>query len=817
VSNKRDLNRYNTNTETKRAQKSEDEFSVAASETAKSVGGIFWKVFLTAFMILVIAGTAVLISVATFIWSMRNEEIVSLTDQKLNYSSTVYKENTDGTAEAYMQFHATENRTWVDFVDIPQSMKDAMVAIEDKRFYEHKGVDWQTTIKAAINLATGHGGAGGSTITQQLVKNVTGQNDVSILRKVKEIFCALNLEKKYTKDEILEYYLNLVNFGSGNNGVEAAAKTYFGKDIKDCDIAECACIAGITQNPYAYTPILHPEANKKRQQIVLGEMYSQGMITKDEYDAAMAESNNMNWAFNTVSTTGTQTDEEQQQTQIDSNDVWDWYTETMFRDILNDLVTKENISYDLAYNKIYNGGLSIYSCIDTDLQTNVQNMFQNLGDYISDDSVLFGFYMMDYSGKVLALSGSRYEKTANLVFNTATDAKRQAGSSFKAISVYSTALDLGKISFGTVLKDQPLPNYFGPNQPGPNNYSGTYYQYMNVDKAVEISQNAPAAQLCNDITPQACYSFLTDKLHFTTLDAASDQYSISAMAIGGLNYGVTVKEMTSGFQIFGNGGNYNDPYTYYYVLDHDGNIILDNRTNTPTKALSDANAQIMNKLLHKPVYGTNGTATICQIDGLDLFGKTGTTDSYSDLWFIGGTPYCVAGIWCGYNEPSALPTESAHKYIWKSVMEYVNSTYGADKQKEFTYTDNIVEKTFCRTSGLLAGSGCTDTAQGWYDSSNLPRVCNGGTDHIRNGGTAVSVSPSATVTPTPSASPTPSAQATPTPDVEPSTVESSEVTPIESTPESSEPEPSTPEIVSSEPESVPESVPESTATDGNSE
>lgn len=777
---KKDINRYSGNTGKVPTGPAEDELAISAGATAKTLGSMVWKAFLTVFIVLSLAGLLVLISVASFIWSLRNEEVGSLSSVKLNFSSNVYVKDKSGKDVEYMTFHRTENRTWVDFNEIPQAMKDAQVAIEDKRFYKHEGVDWSTTFGAVYKLATGKGGAGGSTLTQQLIKNVTLKDEISLLRKVKEIFSALNMEKAYSKDQILEYYLNLVNYGYGCNGVQAAANTYFGKDIKDCSLAECAAIAGITQNPYAYTPILFPENTKKRQLVVLEEMLDQGYITKAEHTEAVKEANNMKYVFKKTETGTT----EEKDTTLDSNDIWDWYTETMVVQLINDMQEQLNISYGLAEGKLFNEGLSIFSAVDMDIQKDVVSIMRNSGEIVGDPEIDMGFMLMDYKGRVVALCGSQRPKTINRGFNNVTNAKRQPGSSIKPLSVYAPALDAGAITYSTVIKDQPIKGYY-VNEDGPSNYSMTYRNYMNVDKAVEISQNAPAAHIVTDLGVGTCFNFLVERFHMSTL-VPKDQ-DRAPLATGGMDEGVTVWDMTAAFATFGNGGNYYKPYTYYYVLDHDGAPILDNREPTPSKAMSEVNANIMNKLLHMPIYGGEGTGNEVQIDGLDIFGKTGTTDSYKDLWFAGGTPYGVAAIWNGYgDQPRELETEKSNKQMWRAIINHIWENYWSKGEaKSFSYTDQMVDRTFCRASGLLAGGSCGSSGTGWYDANNLPRVCNGGSDHSKNGAAVTTTTKpkvTATAKPTPVKTPEP---LTPTPGV--ATPEPVTPPPADKTPEPVEP------------------------------
>ena len=346
---KTDINRFNT---TNHIAVTGHERAVCAGGAVKTVLRMLGRTLWTAFLVLAIGGTITLISVLHFLGQLRDQTTtVKLESYALDYSSMVYVKDENGNDVKYLTLYSTENRVWKDWEDIPQYMKDAMVAIEDKRFYEHEGVDWYTTAGAVLKLFTGQSGGGGSTITQQLVKNITGKNEVSLLRKAKEIFSALKLEESYTKEEILEAYLNVVNYGGNCNGVEAAAQLYFGKTITDCDLAECACIAGITQNPYKYNPLYYPDNNKERQQLVLSEMYDQGKITKSEYDDAMRKSENMIF----VGYAG-QKDED---SSLSATDTWDWYTEAMFEDVVRDLQKVYDITEEKAVDMIYHEGLTI--------------------------------------------------------------------------------------------------------------------------------------------------------------------------------------------------------------------------------------------------------------------------------------------------------------------------------------------------------------------------------------------------------------------------------------------------------------------------
>ena len=676
------------------------------NSTGKAAGKAISRVVITIVSLFFATLFIIGIFMFSYIMSLRGEEIdIDLHSLNLDYTSFIYVNDESGNPVEYKSLYGGEsNRIWVDYQDIPQYMKDAMVAIEDKRFWEHNGVDWWRTLGAASNLLSSGGSFGGSTITQQLIKNLTGESDVSISRKLKEIFRAENLEKKYTKEEILECYLIVVNFGSGCKGVQAAANLYFGKDIKDCSLAECAAIAGITQNPYAYSPMNFPDQNKERQQIVLSEMYNQETITKEEYDQAMSESENMNFVFQEATETGA------------DDTINNWYIDTMIQDVVSDLQSELGYTKEDAQNMIYYGGLKIYSAMDSSAQEMAENAVANDRNLNSDPDMQCGVYMMDYSGRVLAIVGSSDEKEGNMWFNYATDAKRQPGSSFKPIAAYAPAIDKGIINYSSIVQDEPIPNYFDDGTAGPNNYDHQFRGPVTVQYALQQSYNPPAVRVYQQLGPQNAYNFLTQKLGFTSLVGGGVDDSNLGVAIGGVHEGVTVKEMTAAFQIFGNGGQYNEPYTYYYVEDHDGNVILDNRDNISTQAIKSSTATIMQKLLTTVV--TQGTGTGAGVTGWQIYGKTGTTDIDDNSYFVGGSPYAVIGVWTGYQNPSRLRNTNASKSVFQSLMgAYLNTK----QLKQFTTDSSVTSAVYCTQSGNLAGPGCP-TATGWYERSNMPSI-----------------------------------------------------------------------------------------------
>ncbi len=362
------------------------------------------KFLLTIFSVLAVAGIVTAISLAIYIIALASEPTgIDLKAKSMNQTSRIFIKDSDtGEFTETRKLYSTENRIWVDNQNIPDYMKEAQVAIEDKRFYEHNGVDWQRTLSAVAMLATGSDSYGGSTITQQLIKNITDDNEVSINRKLREICKALKLEQEYTKDQILEAYLNVVNYGNNCQGVEAAAQLYFGKSIKDCSLAECAAIAGITQNPSRWNPLIYPENNRERRELILSEMYDQGVIkTKKEYDEAMSESAKMTFVgFKSASE-----DEDDE-----DNDVQNWYYDQLFYDLRDDLARYYNISPDAASEKIYTEGLKIYCAMDEKMQNYIEKEAMNI-DKSADPSIELGSVLMDFDGRVIATVGSSNRKT----------------------------------------------------------------------------------------------------------------------------------------------------------------------------------------------------------------------------------------------------------------------------------------------------------------------------------------------------------------------------------------------------------------------
>lgn len=673
------------------------------------------KFLLTAFTICFVALFIAGISLSIYIFTLASEPTgIDLKAKSLNQTSFIYiKDDETGEFKEYQTLYSTENRIWVDNQDIPQAMKDAVVAIEDKRFYEHNGVDWARTLSAVVNLATGEDTYGGSTITQQLIKNITDDNEVSINRKLREICKALKLEDEYTKDQILEAYLNVVNFGNNCQGVESAAQLYFDKSIKDCSIAECAAIAGITQNPSLWNPLVYPDNNKQRREIVINEMYDQGKITKSEYDNAMKESANMTF----VGFKNTKEDDD------DNDYVQNWYIDQVFYDLREDLALYYNISEEAASEKLYTEGLKIYCAMDEKMQSYMEEAAQSI-DKSYDYDLQIGSVLMGFDGRVIATVGSSKKKTRALEWDRATHSKLQPGSSIKPVIVYPYAIDNKLLYYSSVVKDEPVDNWKDQNGQlvsGPNN---AYYGYkgdMLLPDAIEWSSNATAVQTMNLIGgPSVAYEQAVTKMGFNSL-SEQDTQNTGALSMGGMNGGVSVREMAAAYNYLGNGGLYYEPYTYYYVTDSEDNIIIDNREAVPKQAYSAETASIMNRLLSYNVTNSAHTnAQYARISGWDIIGKTGTTDEDKDSWFCGLSPYAAMATWCGFDKPASISNTSTSARFFSNVM----AKYLEDKeQKEYNISPNLVEAQYNPYNGLIVTTNSpVGKYIGYYTEDNMPAM-----------------------------------------------------------------------------------------------
>lgn len=682
----------------------------------KKVGNTILKILLG--IIIVIAVVGIICSSVLFVYGysiVHGDVVFNLDDEasSQNQTSFIYGYDDNNESVEITRLHGEENRIWLDIDDMTPYLSKAFIATEDERFEKHHGVDWIRTIGVMVKPT--NSGQGGSTITQQLIKNLTDENDVTFVRKFNEILSALNLEKHYSKDQIMEAYLNTIYLSHGCYGVKTAAETYFGKDVKDLNIAECATLAGITQFPTKYDPLLNPENNKKKQEYILGKMKSNNFITEEEYEEAknykLVFTNSPDYQGSQVSDNGNDSD--------DSSSINSYYTDYVIDEVIEDL---QNAGYSAkkARSLIYGGGLKIYSAVDFTVQSAIEDVYENYRK-MPDETVQGACVIMDYKGRVLGMVGGTGKKEANRTLNRAWQSTRQPGSTIKPLSVYGPALEKSlqdddvDIYWSTPTKDAPLMNIDG--KPWPTNEGGTYSnRTVTVQYGLANSLNTISARTLDKIGTTYSYDFFKNKFHISTL--TPQDCDLAPMATGALTYGVTVLEMTAAYQAFGNGGYYYEPYGYYKIEDSKGNVIIEK---TPDKdkevALSENTSWVMNRLLNTVM--TQGTGRYYALDGIECIGKTGTTTESYDRWFMGGTPEYIGGIWYGYDENKEVVYSLSYNpagTLWNSVMKQIYEKK-SNPVKEFTLSDGVVRREYSSNGGLYSGSG----NWGWFDVNNLPR------------------------------------------------------------------------------------------------
>ena len=633
-----------------------------AADTVVGAVGLVAKIVVT--VLLVILTTTLLLACvfAFYVKTCLTEDIdVSLSDYQLSESSIIYCETSAGEYKELATLHGSENRIWVDLEDIPDYLVKALVAIEDHRFYEHKGVDWYRTVGAMFTMLTGGDDSfGGSTITQQLIKNLTGNKEVTVQRKLIEIFQALEFEKKYDKDEIIEWYLNAVYFGEGCDGIYTAAQKYFGKEPSQLTLAESASIVGIVNLPTYYSPFYSEENNKERQETVLRRMYELGYISYDEYE----EAKNEQLVF-------TRSDNE-----VADQEIYSYYVEAVIKDVTEDLMEQKGISQDTARQLLYNGGYRVYSCLDPYIQECVDNVYLDVENFpkpyrANDQQLQSAMVIMDpYTGEVVAMSGGVGEKTGNLVLNRATDALRAPGSSFKPLAVYAPAIELGLITPSTLVNDAPREEVeMSQNQWYPNNSDFKYRGIIDIATGVRLSLNTVAAQVLDKLGLDASINFLKNKLGITSL--VPDDYNYASLALGELTNGISVLEMAQAYCTFDNSGIFTEARTYSRVTDAAGNIVLDNQPKTHVAMKSSTATNITSLLFSAANYGT-GSESI--FSGQAIAGKTGTSSYNWNRWFAGYTPYYVGVVWTGFDQPEQMYVYgNPAAQVWRRVMQQVHA------------------------------------------------------------------------------------------------------------------------------------------------
>ena len=685
-----------------RADKNTQPSGSAARRILKGFGKVFGTMVLVLFLTTLIFACLF----ALYVKNNLSAQVDSIDGFTLDQTSVIYYEDPKtGQDVVLRKLYGGANRTWVKYEDIPKNLIHACIAIEDKRFEDHQGVDWVTTLKACVKMFLGRGEAGGSTITQQLVKNITGRDEVTVRRKLVEIFSALELEKKYTKKQIMELYLNVIALGENCVGVVSASQVYFGKSVSELDLAECAALIGITNNPSIYDPYINADKNKERQVIILDQMLEQKYITQEQHDTAVAEELVLHNASGEAS---------------GDEDYYSYFEDQVINDVVRDLSEKTGYDQTIVRKMLMTGGYKIYSTLNPDVQAAVEEVYQNLDNIpntASSQQLQSGIVIIDNkTGDVVAVAGGVGEKQGSLILNRATQSYLSPGSTIKPVSVYAPALELGLITPATVMDDTPYS--FTDARHWPKNSDSIYRGLMNINEAVGLSINTIPVKLVAQMTPEYSFEFAKEKMGLSTLvssyvNAAGDTFSdvdLAPLAMGGLTKGVTVKAMAQAYATFANEGVYREARTYTKVVDSDGKVVLDN-TQQSHVAMKDMTAWYITYMLENTV--ESGTGTAAQIANMTVAGKTGTTTSDFDRWFAGYTPYYTGVVWCGYDDPEEVVlTDSSTNpaiVLWQKVMEQVHDGLA---NKEFNKPTNVVECTVCRDSGLLMTDACREDPRG---------------------------------------------------------------------------------------------------------
>lgn len=624
----------------------------------------------------------------------------------LGLTTKIYYNPTTDNEEELLRLHGTENRIWVDGENISPNIKKAFIAIEDHRFYEHCGIDPKRLFGAVLNFFGGKS-YGGSTITQQLIKNLTGENQVTVKRKLTEIMRALHLEKTYCKDDILEMYLNNVYLSSGCFGVETACEKYFGKSASEVSLAEAATLAAIVQNPSYYDPIKKSENNKARRQTVLARMNELGFITEQEYEDALCEQM-------TISQSGSAST---------TDEIYSWFVDALIEDVINDLMECYGLSREMASAKVYSGGLSIHSTLDKDMQDMIEDFYANAKNFprnaegIPDSAAVI---IDGKTGAVRAIAGGRGRKSANRAFCLATKARRSPGSSLKPISVYAPALEKDLITWATVFDDVPvnITKNGSSYSLWPKNNPRVYSGLTTVNKAIINSVNTVAVRVLEKIGVQNSFDFCKKAGILGLVESAEgdngqilSDIATAPLALGATSLGVTVRDMAGAYTMFTRGGEFERPYTYTAVYDSSGALLLSHGDKTE-RLISEETADIMTRLLKNVVI--KGTAKgISLANKVEVAGKTGTSNSGGDRWFIGYTPDYVCGVWSGYRDGRDIGEYDGNPActVFDGIMKNVYATLPS-YTKKFSTSPNVLACAYCVDSGHLAAKACHSDPRG---------------------------------------------------------------------------------------------------------
>ncbi len=577
-----------------------------------------------------------------------------------------------------------ENRVPVQIEQVPDQVIDAFLAFEDVRFYDHKGLDLRRIAGAFLaDIKAGEAAQGASTITQQFAKRAFLSPEKTFKRKIQEAVLAIKLERKFSKDEILEMYLNQIYFGEGAYGIQSAAQVYFGKNTEDLALEEGAMLAALPKAPNSYNPFKNIETATKRRNIVLANMARFKFITKEQAEAAKAKE---------ITLTGT------------SSRQFETYQFPYFVDYITDLLIAK-----YGEDKVYKGGLKVYTTLDPKIQTAVEEAVANPNNFPKSKADAKGVIqpqaavvVLDpHTGYIKAIVGGRDHKQKRQ-FNRATDAERQPGSAFKPVAVYGPAIETGKAPASVV--DDTLTKFGNYEY---KNYDEKYRGLITYRTAVAYSVNVAAVKVMNETGISKSINF-AKKLGITTLVSSKDNSRKNdenlSTALGGLTQGVKPLELAGAYGTFANEGVYVQPVAITKIEDREGSII-DQFKPKKTVAMKKTTAYIMTNMLRSVV--TSGTGKGAALGTRPVAGKTGTTSEDKDAWFAGFTPELVCVVWMGHDDPRSMSKVYGGSYparIWRYVM---NKALQDKPVKEFTQPEGIVSATVCAKSGYLPGNMCS--------------------------------------------------------------------------------------------------------------
>ncbi len=679
------------------------------------------KIFILMFLLLCVIGAGIIAGV--FFGLFGDDFEITKEELTIGTANSVIVDQNGGVVA---NLSGDEKRKVITLEDMADYLPKAYVAMEDERFYEHNGVDLKRTAGAILHTLLGDSSYGGSTITQQLVKNITKDDERSgmagIMRKVREWAKAYQVERMISKDQILELYLNILYVGGEGNlhGVELGAEYYFNKSAKDLTLAECAFMAGINSSPSRYNPFDESKDNteliKNQTKVALNKMKELGYInSQEEYDAAIAEvDNGLPFQKGDIATTSS----------------YSYHTEALLDQIIDQLVAEKGWTEQFAENYVYSSGLTIYSTVDTNIQTQMEEEFKKDKYIVSgratnsetgekkNDHSQAAMVVIDYkTGNVVGTVGGLGEKTESRGLNRATQSVRQTGSSIKPIAVIAPGLQEKVITAATAYMDEET--NFGGNYI-PKNQNGKFSnQSVNIRYFISKSLNIPAIKIMRELSPSKSIEYL-NKMGLSHINA--DEDSDLSLALGGTTNGATPLEMAAAYSTIANDGVYITPTFYTKVVDSSENTVL-TPNQEQTRVISEQNAYIAKTIVQEPVK-SGGTATYCAISGMDVAAKTGTTDDDYDRWLCGFTPYYAAACWFGYDQPETVYYSGNNPagVLWDNVMTSIHQGLAS---ATFTRPSGIVEQTVCRTTGCLASTGCTDTYKEIFTQDNIPEKCEG--------------------------------------------------------------------------------------------